>query len=103
MLHDSSRMSHDSSRMLHDPSRMFPDIHLSRACDCESRTMSSKMLHDSTSRNNMNVKVESYMGSLRLVGSLKLQVSFAEYSLFYKALLHKRLIIVRSLLIIVAP
>jgi len=30
------------------------------------------------------------MGWLRLVGSLKLQVSFAEYSLFYRALLRKR-------------
>ena len=30
------------------------------------------------------------IGWLRLVGSLKLQVSFAEYSLFYGALLQKR-------------
>ena len=30
------------------------------------------------------------MGWLRLVGSIKLQVSFAEYSLFYRALLQKR-------------
>ena len=36
---------------------------------------------------------------LRLVGSLKLQVSFAEYRLFYRALLQKRPIILRSLLI----
>jgi len=40
-----------------------------------------------------------HMGWLRLVGSLKLQVSFAEYSLFYRALLQKRLVILRSLLI----
>jgi len=33
------------------------------------------------------------MGWLRLVGSLKLYVSFAEYSLFYRALLQKRPII----------
>jgi hypothetical protein len=39
------------------------------------------------------------MGWLRLVGSLKLQVSFAEYNLFYRALLQKRPIISRSLLI----
>ena len=39
------------------------------------------------------------MGWLRLVGSLKLQVSFAEYSLFYRARLQKRPIIFRSLLI----
>jgi len=30
------------------------------------------------------------MGWLRLVGSIKLQVSFAEYSLFYRALLQER-------------
>ena len=30
------------------------------------------------------------MGWLRLVGSLKSYVSFAEYSLFYRALLQKR-------------
>jgi len=40
---------------------------------------------------------------LRLVGSLKLLVSFAEYSLFYRALLQKRPIIFRSLLIIATP
>jgi len=40
---------------------------------------------------------------LRLVGSLKLQVSFAEYSLFYRALLQKRPIILRSLLVEANP
>ena len=39
------------------------------------------------------------MGWLRLVGSLKIYVSFAEYCLFYRALLQKRPIILRSLLI----
>ena len=39
------------------------------------------------------------MGWLRLVGFLKLYVSFAEYSLFYRAHLQKRPIILRSLLI----
>ena len=43
------------------------------------------------------------MGWLRLVGSLKWQVSFAEYRLFYRALLQKRPIIVRSLLTIATP
>ena len=38
-------------------------------------------------------------GWLRLVGSFKSYVSFAEYSLFYGALLQKRPIILRSLLI----
>jgi len=38
------------------------------------------------------------MGWLRSVGSIKLQVSFAEYSLFYRALLQKRPIILSVLL-----
>ena len=42
------------------------------------------------------------MGSLRLVGSLKVQVPFAEYCLFHRALSQKRPITLRSLLI-VAP
>ena len=45
----------------------------------------------------------SAMGWLRLVGSLKLYVSFAEYRLFSRALLQKRPIIIRSLLIIATP
>jgi len=36
------------------------------------------------------VSNHTYMGWPRFVGSFKLQVSFAEYSLFYRALLHKR-------------
>ena len=40
---------------------------------------------------------------LRLVGSLKSQVSFAEYRLCYRALLQKRPIILRSLLIVATP
>ena len=40
---------------------------------------------------------------LRWVGSLKWSVSFAEYSLFYRSLLQKRPIILRSLLIIATP
>jgi len=39
----------------------------------------------------------------QLVGSLKLQVSFAEYRLFYRALLQKRPVILRSLLIVATP
>jgi len=45
----------------------------------------------------------SSMGWLRLEGSLKWQISFAEYSLFYRALLQKRPIILRSLRIIATP
>ena len=40
------------------------------------------------------------MGWLRLVGSLKLQVSFAEYILCYRAFSQKRPAILRSLLIV---
>jgi len=40
------------------------------------------------------------MGWLRLVGFLKLHVSFAEYHLFYRAILQKRPIILRSLSIV---
>jgi len=43
------------------------------------------------------------MGWLRLVGSLKLQISFAEYGLFYRALLQKRPVILRSLLVDATP
>ena len=43
------------------------------------------------------------MGWLRIVGSLQLQVSVGEYSLFYRALLQKRHIILRSLLIVATP
>jgi len=43
------------------------------------------------------------MGWLRLVGSFKLKVSFAECSLFYTALLQKSPIILRCLLIVATP
>ena len=43
------------------------------------------------------------MGWLRLVGSWKLSVSFAEYGLFYRALLPERPIILRGLLIVATP
>ena len=44
-----------------------------------------------------------HMGWLRLVGTLKAQVSFAEYSLFYRALLQMRPIILRSLQVVATP
>jgi len=50
-----------------------------------------------------NWRAQAGMGWLRLVGSLKLQVSFAENRLFYRALLQKRPIILRSLLIVATP
>jgi len=40
------------------------------------------------------------MGWLSLVGSLKIQVSFAGYSLFYRALLQKRPMFLESLQIV---
>jgi len=43
------------------------------------------------------------MGWLQLVGSLKLQVSFAEYSLFYRAFWQKRSMILRSILVVATP
>jgi len=46
---------------------------------------------------------QEHMGWLRLAGSLRLQVSFAECSLFYRALLQKRPIILRSLLTEATP
>jgi len=46
---------------------------------------------------------DTTMRWLQLVGSFKLQVSFAEYDLFYRALLQKRPIILRSLLIEATP
>jgi len=55
--------------------------------------------HASTIYENKYV-LYMYMGWLRLVGSFKLQVSFAEYGLFYRALLQKRPIILRSLRIV---
>ena len=51
----------------------------------------------------MTVCNSGAIGWLRLVGSLKLQVSFAEYCLFNRALLQKRPIVVRSLLIVATP
>jgi len=43
------------------------------------------------------------MGWLRVVGSLILYISFAEHSLFYRALLQRRPIILKSLLIVATP
>ena len=43
------------------------------------------------------------MGWLRMVGSLKLHVSFAEYRLFDRALLQKRPMLLGSLLIAATP
>jgi len=60
----------------------------------------TSLLHTTRMRPQLSGRV---MGWLRIVGSLKLQVSFAEYQLFDRALLQKRLIILRSLPIVAAP
>jgi len=54
-------------------------------------------------RKHTHVSYMFGMGWLRWVGSLKLQVSFAEYNLFCRALLQTRLTILRSLLIVATP
>ena len=51
---------------------------------------------------NRSVGVQG-MGWLRFAGSFKLQDSFTEYRLFHRALLQKRPIILRSLLIVATP
>jgi len=51
----------------------------------------------------VSVEESTHMGWLRLVGSLKLQVSLAEYHLFCRDLLQKRPISLRSLLIVATP
>ena len=61
-------------------------------------------MYHSTYRMTVELTFENLgMGWLRLVGSFKLQVSFAEYRLFHKALLKKRPICLRSLLIVATP
>ena len=44
-----------------------------------------------------------YVGCLRLVRSLKVKVSFAEYRLFFRSLLQKRPVTLRSLLLAATP
>jgi len=55
------------------------------------------------SREGGGITQEDTMAWLRLVGSLKLQVSFTEYRLFYRALLQTRPTILRSLLTEATP
>jgi len=86
--------------------------HMNASCHTYKRVMSlirtTHVTHSHESRHTYE-QVKSHiwmghdMGWLRWVGSLKLQVFFAEYSLFYRALLKKRPIILRSLLIVATP
>ena len=56
-----------------------------------------------TETGNISKGVKGCMGWLRLVGSFQSYVSFAEYRLFYRALLHKRPLILRGLLTEATP
>jgi len=60
-------------------------------------------VHVPYNRNVACVAAYRLMGRLRLVGSMKLQVSYAEYSLFYEALLQKRPMILSILLTVATP
>ena len=51
----------------------------------------------------IHISIYTYMGWLRLVGSLKLYVSFAKEPYKRNDILHKRPIILSSLLIVAAP
>ena len=75
--------------------------HTQCVCVCESERARVRVYKRVIERVYSNKR--RYMGWLRLVGSLKLQVSFAEYGFFYKALLQKRPTILRSLLIVATP
>jgi len=60
----------------------------------QTHTNNLNNMNDATNVTHMNVA--ACMGWLRLVGSIKLCVSFAEYRIFYRALLQKRPIILKS-------
>ena len=82
--------------------------HMNESCHTHewvvSHTWMSRATHMNEScHTHEYVMSETGMGWLRLVGSFKSHVSFAEYSLFYRALLQKRPIIWRSLLIVATP
>jgi len=59
-----------------------------------------EMFYPSTNISSRNIQC---MGSLRIVGSFKVSVSFAEYSLVYRALSQEWPMISRSLLIVATP
>ena len=64
----------------------------------------SHVTYDFTYDQVMPYMSESFhMGWLRLVGSINLQVSFAEYRLFYRVLLQKRPMILSILLTEATP
>ena len=73
------------------------------ACMCVYVCLLLYVRGTATEKERVIVCVVSSMGWLRSVGSLKLWASFTENSLFYKSLLQKRPIILRSLLIVATP
>jgi len=71
---------------------------------CERVERAGRRSNRERRRANMaGMRYNAGMGWLRLIGSLKLQVSSEECRLFYRALLQKRPIILRSLLIVATP
>jgi len=80
--------------------RVFVVCECERACEISDLSHVDQSCHSSC---HMWISHVTLMGWLRLVGSLKLQVSFAEYSLFYRARLQKRPVILRSLLVVATP
>ena len=71
--------------------RMIPFAHSSL------EPVSHASSHSREVHTSYHSRKSALYASLRLVGPLKWRVSFAEYSLFYRALLQKRPIIWRSL------
>jgi len=81
--------THDSPRLVHDNDEFV--THSS----CMWNTLAVTLFPPT---HTWNDSLPPIMGWLRLVGSIKLPVSFAEYCLFYRALLQKRPVIVSILL-----
>jgi len=75
-------------------------------CVCVETNTKISCMQDTThsySRLVSFLRVASCIRILQLIGSFKLKVSFAEYSLFYRALLLKRPAIPWSLSIVATP
>ena len=93
--HNSPKWRHGCSRQRHVTyygvatiSRLLQIIGLFGKRDLEKRQYSAKETYNL--KEPTSSAMSHTMGWLRLVGSLKLKVSFVENSLFYRALLQKR-------------
>ena len=73
------------------------------ATHCKTHRHPVDMCNIQTSISPSSTYREFGMGWLQSVASTKFEVSFAEYRLFYRALLQKRPIILRSLLVVATP